>query len=63
VEIGQLVFVAAVLTMGWLLHRGASLRFGPALVQRTFNRLDVTAAYAIGAVAACWLIERTMAIL
>jgi hydrogenase/urease accessory protein HupE len=61
VEIGQLAFVAAVLTMGWLLYRAASLRFQPALVQRTFNRLDVTAAYAIGAVAAYWLIERTTA--
>jgi hydrogenase/urease accessory protein HupE len=61
VEIGQLAFVAAVLTMGWLLYRAASLRFGPALVQRTFNRVDVTAAYAIGAVAAYWLIERTTA--
>jgi len=59
VEVGQLVFVAAVLTMGWLFRRAASLRFEPALVQRTFDRLDVTAAYAIGAVAAYWLIERT----
>jgi hydrogenase/urease accessory protein HupE len=59
VESGQLVFVAAVLTMGWVLRRLASLRFGPALVQRTVDWLDVTAAYAIGAVAAYWLIERT----
>jgi hydrogenase/urease accessory protein HupE len=59
VEIGQLVFVAAVLTMAWLLRSAASLRFGPALVQRTVDRLDVTAAYVIGTVAAFWLIERT----
>jgi hydrogenase/urease accessory protein HupE len=61
VEIGQLIFVAAVLTVGWLLYRAASLRFQPALVQRTFNRLDVTAAYAIGALAAYWLIDRATA--
>jgi hydrogenase/urease accessory protein HupE len=53
VEIGQLVFVAAVLTAGGLIRR--------ALVPRTINRLDVAAAYAIGAVAAYWLIERTSA--
>jgi hypothetical protein len=61
VESGQLIFVAAVLTMGWLLRRVASLRFEPALVQRSVDRLDVTAAYAIGAIAAYWLIERTSA--
>jgi hydrogenase/urease accessory protein HupE len=63
VESGQLIFVAAVLTMGWLLRRVASLRFEPALVQRSVDRLDVTAAYAIGAIAAYWLIERTSAFL
>ncbi len=63
VEIGQLVFVAAVLTIGWLLHRMALLRFDAAPVQRTVDRLDVTAAYAIGAAAAYWLIERTTAFL
>ena len=36
-------------------------RLEPALVQRTVNRLDVIAAYAIGTVAAFWLIERTSA--
>ena len=61
VEIGQLVFVGAVLTLAWLLRNAASLRFEPALVQRTVERLDLTAAYAIGAVAAYWLIERTSA--
>src|SRR4051812_33062069 len=59
VETGQLVFVAAVLTVGWLFHCVSSLRFETALVQKTVDRLDVTAAYAIGAVAAYWLIERT----
>jgi len=34
-----------------------ALRLEPALVQRTANRLDVIAAYAIGSAAAIWLIE------
>jgi len=61
VEIGQLVFVAAVLGGGALFHRAIARRLEPALVQRTANGLDVTAAYTIGAVAAYWLIERTSA--
>jgi hydrogenase/urease accessory protein HupE len=61
VEMGQLVFVAAVLTAGELFRRAIAFRLAPALVQRTVKRLDVTAAYAIGAVAAYWLIERTSA--
>ena len=61
VEIGQLAFVAAVLIAGVLLRRAVALRLKPALVQRTVNQLDVSAAYAIGAVAAYWLIERTSA--
>jgi hypothetical protein len=63
VEIGQLAFVAAVLSMDWLFRRLASVRFGPPLVQQTVDRIDVSAAYAIGAVAAYWLIERTTAFL
>ena len=59
VEIGQLIFVATILTLSWFVRRLASLRFEPARVQRAFDRIDVTAAYAIGAVAAYWLIERT----
>jgi hypothetical protein len=47
--------------LAWLLRDAARLRFKPVLVQRTINRLDVIAAYAIGAVAAYWLIERTTA--
>jgi hypothetical protein len=61
VEIGQLVFVAAVLAAGELSRRVIALRLGPAQVRRTVNQLDVTAAYAIGAVAAYWFIERTSA--
>jgi hydrogenase/urease accessory protein HupE len=61
VEIGQLAFVAAVLTAGSLLRTAMALRLKPALIQRTVDRLDVIAAYAIGTVAAFWLIERTSA--
>ncbi len=61
VEIGQLAFVATVLAAGELFRRAIALRFAPALVQRAVNRLEVTAAYAIGTVSAYWLIERTSA--
>jgi HupE / UreJ protein len=62
VEVGQLVFVAAVLTAAGLYRRAMAYRLvDPAPVQRTVNRLDVTIAYAIGAMAASWLIERTSA--
>jgi hydrogenase/urease accessory protein HupE len=61
VEIGQLFFVTAVLAAGGLFRRAIALRVEPALVQRTVNRIDVTAAYTIGAVSAYWLIERTSA--
>jgi hydrogenase/urease accessory protein HupE len=61
VEIGQLIFVAAVLSVIWLL-RGAALQLlKPTLMQRSFDRLNVTIAYAIGIVAAYWLVERTTA--
>jgi hypothetical protein len=56
-----LVFVAAVLTAGGLFRNAMALHLEPALIQRTGNRLDVIAAYAIGTVAAFWLIERTSA--
>jgi hydrogenase/urease accessory protein HupE len=61
VEVGQLIFVAAVLSLIRLLLDAASQLLEPALVQRTFDRLDVTVAYAIGIVAAYWLFERTTA--
>jgi hydrogenase/urease accessory protein HupE len=63
VEIGQLVFVAAVLSIMWLLRQAASRLLETALVKRAFDRLDVTIAYGIGVVAAYWLIERTTAFL
>jgi hydrogenase/urease accessory protein HupE len=62
VEVGQLSFVAVVLTLAWLLKAAASLRFKPDVVQRSINQFDVTAAYAIGAVAAYWLIGRAAAL-
>ena len=61
VEIGQLVFVAAVLSLIWLLSQAASQLWEATLVRRAFDWLDVTVAYGIGVVAAYWLIERTTA--
>jgi hydrogenase/urease accessory protein HupE len=61
VEIGQLLFVAAVLTMIWLLHQAASKLSEAACVTRALDRVDVAIAYGIGGVAAYWLIERTTA--
>jgi hydrogenase/urease accessory protein HupE len=61
VEVGQLIFVAAVLSLIWLSRYAASLLFETGLVKRAFDRLDVTIAYGIGGVAAYWLIERTTA--
>jgi hydrogenase/urease accessory protein HupE len=61
VEIGQLAFVAAILTAGGLFHTAMAFRLKHALIQQANNRLDIVAAYAIGAVAAFWLIERTSA--
>jgi hydrogenase/urease accessory protein HupE len=53
VEIGQLLFIAIVLALGWALRR-AALR-APAWWPRA-------AAYGIGSVAAFWLVQRTAAI-
>jgi hydrogenase/urease accessory protein HupE len=61
VEIGQLIFVAAVLSLLWLLRPAASPLFEATFVKRAFDRLDATIAYCIGVVAAYWLIERTAA--
>ena len=51
VEVGQLLFVGAILALGWLLRR-VSLP--------TPQWLPRLAAYAIGSVAAMWLLERTV---
>jgi hydrogenase/urease accessory protein HupE len=61
VEVGQLLFVAAVLSLIWLLHHVVSQLLEAGFVRRVFVRLDVTIAYGIGGVAAYWLIERTVA--
>src|SRR4029079_15020818 len=61
VEIGQLAFVAAILTAGWAFYRAGALRCDPAWIRRTAYRLDMAAAYVIGTVAAYWLFERTAA--
>ena len=61
VEIGQLIFVAAVLSLICLLHHVAAKLWEPARLQQSFDRLDMTFAYGIGVVAAYWLIERTAA--
>ena len=61
VEIGQLAFVGAVLTASWMFRCAAAIRFEPPAVERIVNRLDVIAVYAIGSIAAYWLIERTSA--
>jgi hypothetical protein len=47
-----LLFVPAVPTASGLFRTAMALRLEPALIQRTGNRLDVIAAYAIGTVAA-----------
>jgi hydrogenase/urease accessory protein HupE len=59
VEIGQLVFVAAVLGLMWLMRQAALQLLEPDFAGQTFDRLDVAAAYGIGIIAAYWLIERT----
>jgi hydrogenase/urease accessory protein HupE len=61
VEIGQLAFVAVVLSLIWLLRHAASGMMESVVVKRAFDQLDVTVAYGIGVVAAYWLIERTTA--
>src|SRR5215207_7526393 len=61
VEIGQLAFVAGVLSVISLLRYAASRLLEPAPLQRALDRLDVTVGYAIGVVAAYWLVERTSA--
>ncbi|MBR1211237.1 HupE/UreJ family protein [Bradyrhizobium sp. JYMT SZCCT0180] len=62
VEIGQLVFVAAVLSLISLLRFVVSKLLEPGRIQPSLDRLDVTVAYAIGIMAAYWLVERTTAL-
>ena len=51
VEIGQLLFVAAVLAAAWLLSRAAANRV-------ELRRVEILPAYLIGGVASYWAIER-----
>jgi hydrogenase/urease accessory protein HupE len=62
VEIGQLVFVAAILSLIWSLRHVASRLGEAAFVKRSFDRLDVVAAYGTGVIAAYWLIGRTISL-
>jgi hydrogenase/urease accessory protein HupE len=62
VEVGQLAFVAMVLTLGAIMHSVMRLCLQPASSRRAVSLIDVFAAYAIGAVASFWLIERTSAL-
>jgi len=60
VEIGQLVFIAAVLAIGWLVRRAPEWWPRAAVsVPRWWPR---AAAYGIGSVAAFWVVQRTVAI-
>ena len=59
VEFGQLAFVALVMALAWWLP-GALARVTVVGRDWTRARLDVAAAYAIGALAAYWLIERVI---
>lgn len=51
VELGQLLFVAAVVAAGWLLKK--------LLAQRVLQGGEIAASYLIGSLSAFWLIERT----
>jgi hydrogenase/urease accessory protein HupE len=62
VELGQLAFVAMVLTLGAIMHSGMRIWLEPAASRRAVSLIDVFAAYAIGAVASFWLIERASAL-
>ena len=59
IEVGQLAFVAFVMATAWSPPR-ALVYIAPVSRSLTRTRLDVAAAYAIGTLAAYWLIERTM---
>ncbi|MGA7070107.1 HupE/UreJ family protein [Bradyrhizobium sp.] len=61
VQMGQLIFVTAALSLIWILRHAALRLLDAAFVKWAFDRLDGAIAYAIGGVAACWLIERTTA--
>lgn len=51
VEIGQLIFVSAVLLLVWIVKK--------IVTQGVFHKAEMMTAYTIGSIAAFWLIERT----
>ena len=51
VELGQLIFVAAVLSIGWIVKK--------VFIQDLLSKGETAIAYVIGSLAAFWLIERT----
>jgi len=51
VELGQLLFVAAVVTAGWVLRK--------LIAEKTLQGSEVAASYLIGSLSAYWVIERT----
>ncbi len=59
VEVGQLAFVAMVVVLGVIMQSVVRLCLEPASSRRAAGLIDMFAAYAIGAVASFWLIERT----
>lgn len=52
VEIGQLIFVFAVLLLAWIVKK--------IVTQGVFRKAEMMTAYAIGSIASFWLIERMM---
>ncbi|WP_445222627.1 hypothetical protein ACKWRH_27630 [Bradyrhizobium sp. Pa8] len=56
-----MAFVAAIMAAIWILCRAIALYAKPTLVPQAVNRLDFAVAYAIGTMAAFWLIEGTYA--
>jgi hydrogenase/urease accessory protein HupE len=59
VEAGQISFVAVVLLVSWA-AASAWRRVEPGSAERAFARVDVAAAYGIGAMAAFWTIDRVI---
>ena len=57
VEAGQISFVAVVLLVSWGVA-DVWRRVQPLTAERVFGRIDVVAAYGIGAIAAFWAIDR-----
>jgi hypothetical protein len=61
VEIGQLLFVAAVVATMWIGHTVVERSVNASLGARWASTLEVVAAYVIGTVATYWVVDRTLA--